>query len=163
MSEQFHLHEYTALRFEILEKSKQIDGTFRFMLAAVAASTTWIISNIGTLSSVGGAAVAWVPFFLSFSLFWHRKDIGRSIRRTGGYIFLLEEHAADKGLGWEHHIHPKNDGKSLNWYSSAKVIWRVIIALTFIFGALLSAHFLMLPGAIFAKWHGVVQGMGLPL
>jgi len=162
MSEQFHLHEYTALRFEILEKSKQIDGTFRFMLAAVAASTTWIIANVGGMNSAGGIAVAWVPFLLSISLFFHRNDIARSIRRTGGYIYLLEEQAAEKGMGWEHHIHPKNDGKSLNWYSSAKIMWRAVIGLTFVFGILLTAHFLLLPGGVLAPWRGIVQGLGLP-
>jgi len=158
MTDNFHLHEYDSLRWEILEKTKQIDSLFRFMLAAVAASTTWILTNIDKLNDLGGAVVAWIPFLLSTALLAYRNDIGNSIRRIGAYLFTLEDQMARESEGWQHHIRPSNNGKSLNWFGSVKWVWRAVNGLTFAFGLTLTLHFLAFP-AVDVKTLGDLVGL----
>ena len=101
MSEQFHIAEYTSLKGEILLKMKQVDDSFRFMLIAVAASTTWTVSNYKTFSDGLYVLLFFVPLFISGAFTLYIIGLNKSVLWRTAYIRELEQRYGDDGAGWE--------------------------------------------------------------
>ncbi|WP_155914589.1 hypothetical protein [Asticcacaulis sp. AC460] len=101
MSEAFHIAEYTKLKEEILLKMKQVDDSFRFMLIAVAATMTWVVSNYKTFNDGLYLILFFVPLFISVSFTLYIIGLNKSVLWRTAYIRELERRYGDEGHGWE--------------------------------------------------------------
>jgi len=132
----FHLAEYSALRDEILEKSRFIDQSWRLMIIAVAGILAWVLSTGQNAEAPIRIAAAWLPAAISFFFLWHRKENIQAIRRLAEYIQKLEERFAEHGLGWERRLPVDELQSQPSTYRSTSLLMRVTVGFTVLFATL---------------------------
>lgn len=132
----FHLAEYSSLREELLEKSRNIDQMLRLMIVVVPGLLAWILTT-GTSSGLATQVVsAWLPAAVSVFVLRHRKDNIAAIKKLAIYIRKVEDAFAEEGLGWERLRTAEQITMGRNSFRSTKsLIWATVSA-TSLFGIL---------------------------
>jgi hypothetical protein len=131
---EFHLREYSALRDELLEKTRQIDQSMRLMLVGLPALLSWIILQGSTLGRVEAAVAAWIPFLSMIFFAGHRKDLAESIKRIALYLRKLEKSFGDQDLGWEGRGTEDEIIKGQGYFLYSKRTQILLLVFTFVFG-----------------------------
>jgi len=57
------MHEYRALRDEIIEYIKQIAAMHKFLFISCAVTVAWLLNEAGNINYMASSFGAWVPFF----------------------------------------------------------------------------------------------------
>lgn len=134
---EFHLAEYSALRDEILDKSRFIDQSWRLMIVAVAGILAWVLTTGQSADSIVRIAASWLPAAMSLFFHWHRNENIVAIRRLASYVHTLEERFADDGLGWERR---RSGGADLanqpSSYRSTSILMKTTVVFTVLFAVL---------------------------
>ncbi|NEX92903.1 hypothetical protein [Caulobacter sp. 17J65-9] len=99
---QFHLHEYDALRGEIIALVVAMNRLVQFGMTAVAAASAWVL----TVTHRDGptwmwTAAAWLPFWFSVLVAFHYTQLRGQVRKLARYTVRLEAELGAPDLGWE--------------------------------------------------------------
>jgi hypothetical protein len=133
MGLEFHLHEYDALRAEILDKMRRIEQALRFTIAADAAVMAWILSAIKLNRNFTYGFASWLPLIVTTTFFIYAVQNRNSIAKLGRYLFLVEERYADDGAGWEHRkqLLPELFRGRKRWTSAPAFLFALLISALF--------------------------------
>ncbi|ESQ75358.1 hypothetical protein [Asticcacaulis sp. AC402] len=133
MSEAFHIAEYNNLKAEILLKMRQVDDSFRFMLIAVAATMTWVVSNYKTFNDGLYVILFFVPLFISVSFTLYLIGLNKSVLWRTAYIRELERRYGDDSHGWESSPQHQRFAAKRTSYATARGLIYALNLLTLLF------------------------------
>jgi hypothetical protein len=131
---EFHLREYSALREEILERTRQIEQSTRLMLIGLPALVSWIVLQGSHLSRIEATIAAWIPFLAAIFFVGHRRELLIGIKNIAIYIRRLEASFADPRFGWESRRPEKEIVKSVGTSRVAVRTLYLAMVFTFAFG-----------------------------
>ena len=135
----FHLHEYDALRAEVVALVVAMNRLVQFGMTAVAAASAWVL----TVSHRDGptwmwAAAAWLPFWFSVLVAFHYTQLRGIVRKLGRYSGKLEAELGDPALGWERSPERAAGGRAGSPSFSTRVMLWALHLLTLALGVSLT-------------------------
>jgi hypothetical protein len=141
LRQNYLLHEYNAMRNEIIAHTRESAALTRFLLVSIAVAVAWLLNESGKLAPVPSFLGAWVPFFLNLWYSAYRHDLREAIFRLADQIKRIEKELGVADIAWESAPRRLVDGKRIKLFSRSNLIYASITPVSVLFAIWYSLAF----------------------